>query len=129
MTPQIVPLYAGLFGILFVALSVRTLLARRKYKIAIGDGGDQRMLRAMRVHSTFAEYVPISLLLFLLVELRGAALTLLHGPCAWLLLGRISHAYGVSQATENYAFRVAGMVSTFTPLLIASGYLLRGSLA
>lgn len=128
MTPQIVPLYAGLFGILFVGLSVRTLLARRKYKIAIGDAGDQRMLRAMRVHSNFSEYVPFSLLLFLLMELRGGTPLLVHGLCAWLLLGRLLHAYGVSQTTENYLFRVAGMASTFAPLLIASGFLLRVSL-
>ena len=60
----IVFLYAALLAVIFVALSVRTLLLRRRLGIAIGDGDDPRMLRAMRAHANFAEYVPFSLLLF-----------------------------------------------------------------
>jgi uncharacterized protein len=38
--------YAALFGLLFVALSVRTLRLRVKLGIAIGDAANQQMLRA-----------------------------------------------------------------------------------
>ena len=48
--------YAALFGLLFVALSVRTLRLRVKLRIAIGDAANQQMLRAIQVHSNFAEY-------------------------------------------------------------------------
>jgi len=64
-------LYAALLGLLFVVLSVRTLLLRRRLSIAIGDAGSESMLRAMRVHANFAEYVPLSLLLIYLVEVTG----------------------------------------------------------
>lgn len=64
---KILPLYASILALLFVALSVRTLRLRHRLKIGIGDAGNTQMLRAMRVHSNFAEYVPLSLLLLYLV--------------------------------------------------------------
>jgi uncharacterized protein len=63
MSANIVALYGAILAIGFVGLSVRTSRLRRTLKIAIGDGGSQVMLRAMRVHSNFAEYVPLSLIL------------------------------------------------------------------
>lgn len=53
--PLVAP-YAAVLGLLFAALSVRTLLLRRRLRVALGDGGDERLLRAMRVHANFAEY-------------------------------------------------------------------------
>jgi uncharacterized membrane protein YecN with MAPEG domain len=114
---NITALYAALLGLLFVALSVRALLMRRRFRIAVGDGGNNQMLRAMRVHANFAEYVPLSLLLLFMFELAGAPRALLHALCACLLLGRLAHAYGVSSVAENYRFRVFGMAMTFTALL------------
>jgi len=121
---RIVALYASILALLFVALSVRTLRMRRRLKIAIGDAGNQAMLRAMRVHSNFAEYVPLSLLLIYFVEASGANSLLVHFLALCLLAGRASHAYGVSQVDENYAFRVLGMALTFTALVTASACLL-----
>jgi uncharacterized membrane protein YecN with MAPEG domain len=121
---HIVPFYASIFALLFVALSVRTLRMRRRLQIAIGDAGDQAMLRAMRVHSNFAEYVPISLLLLYFAEIGGANPGLVHLLALCLLAGRLSHAFGVSQVKEDYRFRVFGMAMTFTTLIVASAFLL-----
>jgi len=121
---HIVPLYAALLAILFVALSIRTLGLRRSLGIGLGDAGNEQMLRAMRVHSNFAEYVPLSLILLYLVEGQGAYPVFLHGLGLCLLIGRLSHAFGVSQKKENYRFRVTGMALTFTTLLASSAYLL-----
>jgi uncharacterized protein len=124
---SILPLYAALFALLFVALSVRTIRARRSLKIAVGDAGNEKMLRAMRVHSNFAEYVPLCLLLVFLVEMQGAGAWLVHGLCLCLLAGRLSHAWGVSQTKENFRFRVFGMSLTFTTLIVSAAYLLVAS--
>ena len=118
------PLYAALLALLFVVLSIRTLRLRRRLRIGIGDAGNEQMLRAMRVHSNFAEYVPLTLFLIYLAEVQGAQGLLVHALGLLLLSGRLLHAYGVSQANENYTFRVAGMVMTFTSLISASAYLL-----
>src|SRR6185295_20214174 len=121
---SIVPLYASILALLFMVLSIRTVQMRRRFKIGIGDAGNNAMLRAMRVHSNFAEYVPLSLLLIFFVEMAGASLLLVHGLAWCLLLGRASHAFGVSQIRENYRFRVFGITMTFAVLIAASLYLL-----
>jgi len=53
---MIISIYAALLALFYVALSVRTLSMRRQLKIGIGDGGNNTMTRAMRVHANFAEY-------------------------------------------------------------------------
>jgi uncharacterized membrane protein YecN with MAPEG domain len=118
------PVYAAILGLLFVALSVRALRLRRTLRIAVGDGGNTKMLRAMRVHSNFAEYVPLALFLIYLSETQGANWLLVHALCLALVIGRLSHSYGVSQLNEDYRFRVSGMALTFTPIIVASIYLL-----
>lgn len=120
----ILPPYAALLALLFVYLSVRTIGTRRRLQIAIGDQDHPEMKRAMRVHANFAEYVPLGLVLLSLVEARAPAAWLMHGLCLCLLLGRVLHAWGVSQAKERFQFRVAGMMLTFTCLVGASLFLL-----
>jgi len=100
--------YAAILALLFVGLSVRILRLRRSLKIAIGDGGDKKMLRAIRVHSNFAEYVPFGLLLLYLAETQGAPSAVIHGVGLCLLIGRLSHMYGVSQENEQFQYRVLG---------------------
>ena len=117
---KLLPLYAALLALVFVFLSVRTLLLRRKHQIGVGSGGNEQLLRASRVHSNFAEYVPITLMLIYFAEMQGASANFVHFAGAALLLGRILHAYGVSQVKENLKFRVAGMVLTFTSILTAA---------
>ena len=66
----ITPCYAAFLGLGFVILSILTLRLRRKFKIGLGDGGNQQLLRAIRVHSNFAEYVPIALILIYMTEIN-----------------------------------------------------------
>ena len=117
---RILPLYAALLALLFVVLSVRTLRLRHGLRIAVGDAGDERMLRAMRVHANFAEYVPLCLFLLYLLEAQGAAAWYLHVLGACLLAGRLVHAFGVSRAREKLALRVTGMAATLAVLIAAS---------
>lgn len=121
---HITPLYASLLALLFVALSVRALRMRKALRIAIGDSGNSAMLRAMRVHSNFAEYVPLGLILISMVELQAAAPLVVHGLGVALLAGRLSHAWGVSQVRENFAFRVFGMAMTLGTIIVCAGFLL-----
>ena len=122
--PLVTSCYAAALALMFAALSFRTLGLRRRLKIAVGDGDDQRMLRAMRVHSNFAEYVPLTLLLVFFVESQGGPRLLCHALCGCLLVGRIIHAYGLSQVNEDHRLRVTGMAMTFTPLMTSAVYLL-----
>lgn len=120
----ITSLYTSFLAFIFVFLSIRTLRLRRRLRIGIGDGGNEQMLRAMRVHSNFAEYVPLALISLFMVETSGASHYLVHFLGGALLVGRISHAYGVSKINENFKFRVTGMALTFTSILSSAIYLL-----
>ncbi len=127
MSIAIVPVYAALLAVLFVALSLRVIGARRSGKVAIGAGGDAGLERRMRVHANFAEYAPFALLLLALAELRGAPALLLHALCLALIISRAAHAWGVSNPKEDFRFRVFGMAATFTVILLTALLLLVGS--
>jgi uncharacterized membrane protein YecN with MAPEG domain len=110
---NVTPVYATLLGLLFIALSVRTIHLRRKHQVAVGDGNNSELRRAMRVHANFAEYVPLALLLIFFVELDGTPKWWVHALAIALVCGRLAHAWGVSQTKENFRYRVSGMVLTF----------------
>ena len=116
MLLQIVPVYAALLALLFLGLSVRVIRTRRQQKVALGDGDNPVVRRAMRVQANFAEYAPFCLLLITFVELGGAPGLAVHGLCLALLAGRLVHAYGVSGTQENFRYRVTGMTLTFAAL-------------
>lgn len=122
--PQIIPFYASLLVLLFIFLSLRVARARHTLRVAIGDAGDKRLLRAMRVQANFAEYVPFALLLLLALELQVFYPWMLHLLGATLLVGRLLHAYGVSQSQERLVFRVTGMACTFAVMLLTAAILL-----
>ena len=118
------PIYAAILGLGFLGLSFLTLRLRRQNKIALGDGGNPQLLRAIRVHSNFAEYVPIALILIYMTESIGAPIYLIHFLGISLLIGRLSHAWGVSQENEDFKFRVFGMIATFNAIIVSSLYIL-----
>ncbi len=116
MRLSVVPPYAALLALGFILLSVRVIRARRAARVALGSGADPELERRMRVQANFAEYVPLALLLLVMAESRGAWPWTLHVLCLALVIGRASHAWGVSRTPEVFRFRVAGMVTTFAVL-------------
>jgi uncharacterized membrane protein YecN with MAPEG domain len=120
VTVHIVPVYAALLALFFIALSQRTIAQRWRARVAIGDGGDERLRRAARVHANFAEYTPFALLLLFFVEAQGAGAVLMHGLCAALVVGRVCHAIGVSRVPEPRVWRTVGVTLTFTVIVAAA---------
>ena len=116
----IVPVYAAILAVMFVTLSIRVIALRRAGKLPLGFQGDIALERRVRAQGNFAEYVPLALLLLAFVEMRDAPAWLLHAMALVLVAGRLSHAYGVSQIRESFAFRVSGMAMTFTVILCAA---------
>jgi len=124
----ITALYVGLLAPLFLLLASRVIRARRGTSVAVGDGGNAFLMRRIRVHANFAEYVPLALLLMALAESLGTSIWLLHALGIALLGGRLVHAFGMSQAEEKFAFRVAGVVITFSMLGTAALACIYGAL-
>ena len=120
--------YASLLAILFILLSMRVIAQRREAHVEIGHGESPQLLRRMRVHANFAEYVPMALLLIGLAESLKAPSVLLHLLGLVLLAGRLIHAYGLSQTPHILRLRVLGMMATFTVIGVAAAlcFLLAG---
>ena len=130
MQLNITPYYAAILALLFIILSIRTIKTRREHTVAIGDGGEKSILRASRVHANFSEYVPFTILLIAMLEMQSYSDWMIHGLCIALVAARIAHAYGVSQANENFKFRIFGTATTINIigicafLLIAKPFLM-----
>ena len=120
MNIQFTALYAGLLGLLYVALSLRVIKLRKKYRIGINAGEEKELARAIRVHGNFSEYVPIALFLVLLLELNQQPSWILHSLGAALLFGRILHAMGLDKSAGITMYRTIGMYLTFLTIIIAS---------
>lgn len=117
---QITPVYASLLALFFLYLSFCVIRLRRTVLVGVGDGGDELLQRAIRVHGNFAEYVPFALLLLGMAELNGLGGVWVHILGVMLLCGRALHAYGVSKPKEDLRIRIAGMAMTFSVLLIGA---------
>ena len=124
MIPTIVPIYAAIFAVMLVALSLRVAKTRGDVRVAIGDGGNIVLRRAIRVQGNFTEYVPMALILFTFVEMQGWPRWLVHGFCLVLLAARALHAYGIAQEPEDIRLRATGMATTAVLLVAAAGLLL-----
>jgi len=107
----ITPIYAGLLAILFFVLSIRVVALRSR--VSLGDGGDPQVLRRMRGHANFAEYVPFILLMMAFLELSHYSTYLIHGLGLVLVVARLLHGYALS-FTEKFQFgRFWGTFLTF----------------
>jgi uncharacterized membrane protein YecN with MAPEG domain len=117
-------LYSGSLALWFLVLSAR-VVARRRTGINLGDAGDPGMLRLIRGHANFAEYVPLALIMLAVLELAGISLYILHGLGLALLAGRLLHGYSLS-FTQRFSFgRFWGTVLTYGVLIIEAIMCLR----
>ncbi len=121
-------LYASLLAIIFITLAIRVIQVRRAEKVALGDGGASTLIRRIRVHANFTEYVPIALVLLGLAESVHTEPVLLHILGLMLLIGRGLHAWGMSHSPENFTFRVTGMIMTFIVIGLSALICFFGSL-
>ncbi|MBS3953682.1 MAG: hypothetical protein CTY34_00550 [Methylobacter sp.] len=108
-------LYAAMLALLIVWLSLRVIKLRRVKKVRLGDGGEPELRIAIRAQGNATEYIPISLILLVLLELSGAHAALVHSGGIAVLAGRILHARGL--LTESLRYRVLGMQVTIYTLI------------
>ncbi len=125
----IVPAYAAVLGILYLALTFAVIRSRYRLRVSLGDGDDERLNRAVRGHGNFAEYVPLSLLLLAFAEIGGTEALVIHLGSLALLTGRLLHAYALGLTLKNLSARRYGMILTIASIVIGIGACLRVALA
>lgn len=105
--------YAGLFGLLLIALSINVVLARRRYRVRLGVGTDEGMQQAVRVQANFAEYVPLAVMLLVLSELTDMPASAVHAAGLLLVTSRLLHAWGLSHSPGRTFGRFYGTAGTW----------------
>lgn len=106
-----------------VFLSIRTSTVRAKLDIDYGDKGDLAMLKAIRAHGNFIEYVPMVLIAMGASEMVGAPVWLLT-VCGWVLvIARSSHAAHM-MGYGGQATRIGGAVLTTTLMVVLALFLI-----
>jgi len=121
LIPSIALLFASLHVLLFVVLSLRVILWRKRMRVGLGSGKDEVLSRRVRVHANFAEYMPLALLLLALLELVGTRPVWLWSCGALLLAGRVLHAWGLGRSAGVSAGRFIGTLLTLIVLLWMAG--------
>jgi len=116
--------YAGLLGLLLVALSAQVVLARRRYRVGLGAGSEEGLQQAIRVQANFAEYVPFAVILLVMAELTGLPLPALHGAGVLLVASRILHAIGLTQSPGRSFGRFYGTAGTWLMIVALSLWIL-----
>ena len=114
-------LYAGLLSLWLLVLSVR-VIAIRSQGISLGDGGNPVLLRRIRAHGNFAEYVPMILVMMGFLEINHLSALWIHLLGGTLVVSRLLHGYALS-FNESFKFgRIGGTALTLT-LLGVCGFL------
>jgi len=111
MSLPVTTVLAGFLAIVLIVLSSRVIGARQS---APDDDDGDLVARRMRGQANFCEYVPLTLVLFALVELQGFNTLLLAILAALFAFARVIHGYAFA-FTDHWRFgRFYGTVITFT---------------
>lgn len=119
--------YAGLLGLILIALSFRVVSLRRRHQVGIGVGENRALELAVRAHGNFCEYVPFGILLLLVLEASAAiSPVVLHVLGAVLVVGRLLHGFfGLNRSAGASKGRFIGTLLTWL-MIVASALLAIG---
>jgi uncharacterized membrane protein YecN with MAPEG domain len=118
--PHITALYAGLLGLMAIAIAFRAGSLRTKLNVPVGDGGHPELLVAMRRHANFVEFVPLALILIGLLEMNGVGALAIHLFGGGLVLFRICHAVGINAESTRSVARGIGAGGSTLVIVVAS---------
>ncbi|MEX6161911.1 MAPEG family protein [Proteus mirabilis] len=109
-------LYIVLGALLLIKLSLNVVKLRTQYRVAYGDGGFYELQTAIRVHGNAVEYIPISMILLLIMEMNGAFVWMVHICGSILIAGRLLHSYGLKH--REIRWRRSGMAATYLSMVL-----------
>ncbi|QEE38376.1 MULTISPECIES: MAPEG family protein [unclassified Methylobacterium] len=121
--PATTAFYAALLALVYLGLSGWVMGSRVSDNVLLGDGGDASLLKRVRTHANFSEYVPLALILVALLEAGGGGHGLVQGLLIALLVGRILHPIGMFAAPNTprqFACRGGGILLTMATIAIAA---------
>jgi len=119
---QATALWSGLMVLLMVFLAARVITSRRANRVLLGDGGSAELALAARVFGNASEYIPAGIGAMVALTLLGIPGLAIHVIGGMLFLGRLIHAFSLSNRKPTIG-RVVGMALTLLALLGAGSML------
>ncbi len=119
---MITGIYAAVFAIFQIVITLKIVELRHAEKVSLGDGGVEAVNRKIRGHGNFTETVPMALVLMLIAELSGSPFWCIHALGLLMVVSRVMHYAGVTTGTGHGKFRKNGM--RLTALVFVLGALL-----
>ena len=107
---------AGAAALLHIWLGMRVARVRGQFKVSVGDGGQEPVIRRMRAHANFHENMPIFIVLIGLLELAGGDARILWGAGIAFILSRIAHGFGMDRPSPS-RFRMIGSIGSSVVIL------------
>ena len=117
---MITGIYAGICGLLLVALYVRISQRRLTTKIGVGSGGDAELEQRVRAHGNLVEAAPFALILLYLIEQTGLGSMYVHALGSLFIAARLAHAQGMSTTTGRSTGRFYGSLGTVILIVVMS---------
>lgn len=105
-------LYVGLNLLILLVLGVMVMRQRQATKIGVGDGGQEKLILAVRAHANGTEWTPAALIGLVAAAALGAPVIAIHVLGAMLTAGRILHGWGLSGSAGTSPGRMAGTLLT-----------------
>ncbi len=121
--PVITMQYLAVLALIFSALALVVVVLRQRHRVPFGDGDNHDLMRAIRAHGNFAEWVPMTAAVVASLEMLGGGSGLIHGLMTALLVARVLHpvAFALPTGSSGYrAARIAGALTTWFVLTIAA---------
>jgi len=118
MELQIAALYAGLNALIVLALVFFVGRQRGRHGVSFGNGPEGGPVHlAIRAHANAVEFVPLTLVLLLVLNLVAPNnVLLLHGIGAGLTIGRLLHAFGLGRSAGTSFGRLVGTLMSTASL-------------
>ena len=119
-------IFASLFTFFYIFLSFRVGYFRgspvMRFIFKMDDKiNENKLVRKVRSHGNFSEYIPLFLILLLILEIKNETPFLyLLITCLIFLYGRIAHAICFSFYEFNPFLRISGMLFTYLGLAMLS---------
>lgn len=109
--------YAGLLGLMMIALAFGAIRLRTKHRVSLGHGNQPDLEKAIRAHGNFVEVVPFALIIMFILETNQVNPWVLYAYGTALIIARVIHAYSIYHSVLK--LRVFSMMLSI--LLIAIG--------
>ncbi|MDX8346860.1 MAPEG family protein [Cognatiyoonia sp. IB215446] len=116
--PHITLAVVAVLVLMSIPMAIAVGLRRAKTGILLLHGEDDHLLRLMRAHGNFVEYVPLALVALAAAEIAGVAPWLVLGCGGALILARLVHYFGLRKAADSMGRLIGAGLTNITLLIL-----------